>query len=156
MPRILAALMLLTVLGFPAPAAERAPTTPNDESTIRQFEDQERRGVLEQDTAALERLWDPEFMVNSPMNTVSLDRATVLGLVQAGRLRYASFERRIEHVRVLGDLALVMGAETVQPAAEPPTAPVQRRFTHVWRRADGTWRLVARHANNVVPRTTPK
>jgi ketosteroid isomerase-like protein len=26
---------------------------------------------------------------------------------------------------------------------------LQRRFTHVWRKTSGTWRLVARHANDI-------
>ena len=152
MARILAVLVLLPLLGSASPAPEPSLAPAREEGTLRQLEDQERRGVLEQDTAALERLWAEEFMVNSPLNTVAPDRATVLDLVRSGRLRYASFERRIEQVRVRGDLAIVMGGETVQPAATPDAPPVQRRYTHVWRHEAGRWQLIARHANNVPPR----
>jgi ketosteroid isomerase-like protein len=118
---------------------------------IRQLEDQERLGMLNQDTETLQRIWAEDFMVNSPLNTVSPDRAIVLDLVRQGRIHYSSFERRIEQIRVLENLAIVMGAETVQPVAGPPARPVQRRFTHIWRYEAGNWSLIARHANNVSP-----
>ena len=59
------------------------------------------------------------------------------------------FERKSESVRVDGDLAIIMGAETVRPTAGAPMAgqTIQRRFTNIWRRGDRTWRLYARHAN---------
>jgi ketosteroid isomerase-like protein len=120
-----------------------------DARALRQLEDQERIAVLEGDSASLERVWSEDFTVNNPMNRISPDRTAVLDLVRRGALRYSSFDRRIEQLRVLGDLAIVMGAETVQPVAKPPVPPVQRRFTHVWRKEAGNWRLLARHANNI-------
>jgi hypothetical protein len=46
-----------------------------------------------------------------------------------------------------------MGAETVRPIGKAPLAgqTVKRRFTNIWSREGGTWRLIARHAN-VIPR----
>ena len=46
-----------------------------------------------------------------------------------------------------------MGAETVKPKAGPSAGQlIQRRFTNVWRKEAGTWRLYARHAN-VIPKS---
>ncbi len=126
---------------------------PETEATIRSMEDQERLGVLKQDTAALRRIWSEQFTVNSPTNQIAPSAAIVMDLMRKGFIHYSSFERRIEHLRVDGNIAVVMGGETVQPIGNTPLAgqTVQRRFTHVWRRDSEGWHLVVRHANNILP-----
>ena len=120
------------------------------EQTVRALDDQERLAVLHGDRAALDRLWSQELTVNAPTNRVNVGRAAVLAVIQRGGLHYSVFERTVEAVRVDGDVAIVMGAETVRPAdADSSAAPIHRRFTNVWKRADGTWRLIARHANAI-------
>ena len=121
----------------------------SDESVIRQLEEQERQAVLEQDFAALERLWAEEFIVNNPQNQISPSRGAVLALVQRGLIRYAAFERRIESIRFNADIAIVMGAETVEPVGDAPRAggTVERRFTNIWRKQGAAWHMIARHAN---------
>jgi ketosteroid isomerase-like protein len=124
-----------------------------EEDVIRQLEEQERQAVLQQDFAALERLWAEEFIVNNPQNQISPSRDTVLALVQRGLIRYAAFERRIESIRFNTDIAIVMGAETVEPVGDAPRAggTVERRFTNIWRKQADTWRMIARHANVTAP-----
>ena len=104
------------------------------------------------DGSTHEQLWSERLVVNSPANEIRADRRAVLELVERGVIHYASFERRVELVRLEGDVAIVMGGETVRPLEGAPMAgrTVERRFTNVWRREAGGWRLVARHAN-VVP-----
>ncbi len=120
---------------------------------IRDLEDQERNAVLQQDVGALERMWSEALIVNNPQNQLSSDRKVVMDLVRRGLIRYTRFERRIDAIRMDGDIALVMGAETVEPIGEAPRAgrTVERRFTHVWKKHDTLWRLIARHANVVAP-----
>lgn len=132
-------------------AADSSSRSSRDEATIRSLEKRERRAVLEQDFGELERLWSPEYMVNSPMNRIAPDRATVLEIFRQGLARYSSFERGIEEIRFRGDIAIVMGSETVEPIGNAPLAGqrVERRFTNIWEREGDTWRMIARHANNV-------
>jgi hypothetical protein len=124
-----------------------------EEDTIRQLEEQERQAVLSEDTAALERLWSEEFIVNNPQNRVTTSRDDALGLVRRGLIRYAAFERQIEEVRFNDDIAIVMGAETVEPVGDAPRAGeiVKRRYTNVWKKKEATWRMIARHANVIAP-----
>jgi hypothetical protein len=124
-----------------------------DEQTIRSLEEQERMGVLNQDVQALESVWSEHFMVNTPTNQISPNRNVVVDLIRQDIIHYSSFERSIEQIHFDGDIAIVMGAERVQPAGNAPLAgqTVERRFTHVWKYNGATWRLVARHANNIIP-----
>jgi ketosteroid isomerase-like protein len=152
MIRALAVLLLLPILGCATSSPGTVAATSADEAAIRELENQERLGVLGRDVEVLQRIWAEDFMVNSPMNTIAPNRAVVLDLVRQGMISYSSFERRIEQFRIDGTLAVVMGSETIQPATEPAAPPVQRRFTHIWRNESGSWRLTARHANNIAPR----
>lgn len=146
-------LALLVACSGVAPAVHPALDPVTAEATIRSLEEQERVAVLNNDTGALERLWAERFMVNAPINQVAPNRGVVMQSVKQGMIRYASFERRIEQVRFDGDIAIVMGGETVQPIGNTPLAgrTLQRRFTHLWKHEQGAWRLIARHANNVMP-----
>jgi ketosteroid isomerase-like protein len=145
-------LALLLAGSLPPIHTAQSPTASADERTIRSLEEQERMAVLNEDTAALERLWADEFIVNNPQNEISADRSAVLDRVKRGLIRYSTFERRIEAIRFNGDIAIVMGAETVVSKSGPGgSAPaVQRRFTNIWKRTGQTWRTIARHAN-VIP-----
>lgn len=155
MKHILMPAVMLLLLGcattMPAPSAQLRPVA--DEGAIRALEEAERLGVLNQDFAALEAIWSEHYMVNSPRNQIAPTRAVVLDVFRQGLAHYSSFERRIEQIRFDGDIAVVMGGETVQPIGNAPQAgqTVQRRFTHVWKHEDGRWRLIARHANNIAP-----
>jgi ketosteroid isomerase-like protein len=123
------------------------------EDMIRSLELEAGAALLSRDYATLERLWAEEFVVNAPLNVVAPNRQFVLERIRQGLIRHDRLEPRIEEIRISGDVAIVMGAESVQAAEGAAFAgqPLERRFTHVWRNAGGSWRLVARHANNVCP-----
>lgn len=128
-----------------------------EEEHVRSLDDQERLAALRRDTAALERLWSQEFVVNAPNNQVVVGRRAVLDtFVHAGVINFSAFERQIEFIRADGPYVVIMGLETVVPLADAPSAglatgrAVKRRFTNIWRNEGGTWRLYVRHAN-VIP-----
>jgi ketosteroid isomerase-like protein len=152
---LLLILSLVTWISAAEPES-RATDATDDETTVRSLDDQERVAVLKRDKAAMERLWSDELFVNAPNNQLLIGKAAVLAWVDRGIINFSSFERQVELVRVDGDIAIIMGAETVKPIGDAPMAglragqAIQRRFTNIWKRTAGTWRLYARHAN-VVP-----
>jgi ketosteroid isomerase-like protein len=136
--------------GLVAPVwTEEAMTS--DERTIRSLEEQEVVAVLTQDVALLERLMSERIIVNNPQNGITPDREGVLDRVRRGLIRYSSFERRIEAIRIEGDVAIVMGLEVVVPKGDAPRAgeTVRRRYTNIWKRTGSGWKSIARHANVV-------
>jgi len=146
---LLSALLTSTVW-TPLPAEE---ARHQEEQEIRALEQAEVTAVLNQDVAALERLWSPQMIVNNPQNGISANRDAVIDRVKRGLIRYSSFDRHIEAIRVSGDLAIVMGSETVVPKGDAPRAgqTVHRRYTNIWARSGSTWRSVGRHANVILP-----
>jgi hypothetical protein len=116
---------------------------------IRSFEERSRVAFLAADIPTLDAMWDDRLLVNSPLNVVN-DKARVLELLGAGRIRHTMVEVEIEHIARYGDVVVVMGRDTVDG---PPTNDLtHRRFTNVWQLQDGAWRMIARHAQVVAPR----
>ena len=147
--RAIASFLLLLTFGVLAHAS--------DEESVRSRDDQERIAALKRDIPALEGLWSADFTVNAPNNQVVIGKRAVMEtFVRAGIINFSSFERHIEFLRVDGDFAVIMGSETLVPLADAPAAglkagkQVVRRFTNIWRKETGVWRLYWRHAN-VVP-----
>ncbi len=155
MKRAIAFPFLLLLAGCATSAVPMEPgLAATEEAAVRALDEQERAAVLAQDFEALERLWSEHFMVNNPVNQVTNGRGVALEGFRRGVAHYSSFERRVELVRVDGDVAVVMGAETVHPIGNSPLAgqTVERRFTNVWKKEGGAWHLWARHANVVSSR----
>lgn len=125
-----------------------ASTTWQDE--IRSLEEEARVAFLKVDLPTLEGLWADGFSVNSPLQRV-VDREQLLDLLRTGRVRHLAHECEIELMSRYGDVAVVMGRDRV---VDPPDGAVShRRFTNVWQRDNGAWRLIARHAH-VITRET--
>ncbi|RYZ60792.1 MAG: nuclear transport factor 2 family protein [Chitinophagaceae bacterium] len=121
------------------------------EITIRQLEQQVVAGILAADTNLLKSLWAPEFIVNTPRNTIAPNREAVLEIQKAGLINYSLFERTIEAIQVLDNMAITMGSEVFVSRNDIPGAkagqPVKRRFTNVWIKQNGRWVQRARHAS---------
>ena len=118
------------------------------ESQIRGLENLERESVLKSDSLALfGKLWSPTMVINSPANVVGTVEGTK-ALLRSGGLKYLSFERNIEKITFHGNVAIVMGGETIKPQGKQVNAGklVTRRFTHVWMNSNDTWSIIARQA----------
>jgi ketosteroid isomerase-like protein len=153
----LTALSILLMLGAGSWIGTWAQVHTSDEETVRKLDDQERTAALKRDVPALERLWSDRLTVNAPNNAVVIGKRAVMDtFLHSGIINFSSFERKIEFTRIDGDFAFIMGLETLIPIGDAPSAglvagqEVKRRFTNIWKKEAGTWRLFARHAN-VIP-----
>jgi Domain of unknown function (DUF4440) len=129
--------------GYCLPAQDK-----NIEIEIRNLEQIEVKAVLSKDTVTLKRLWDSNYVVNNPENKIVLATPdpTDRPVMQKQRI---SFTREVEQVIINGDIVISMGSESVVPAGDLPNSgqTVKRRYTNIWMKKGGSWKLVARHAN---------
>ena len=155
--RLLPMVLVILIAGLACTTTSNLAQSANDEAAVRALEEQERLAVLNQNFTALEGIWSTRFMVNAPNNMVAPERSVVISMFRQGLASYSSFERTIERIMMEGDLAIVMGAEVVKPTGNAPMAgqTVNRRFTHIWKKEGGGWRLLARHANVIAPPQAP-
>jgi hypothetical protein len=140
-----AALLALTLL--PGSAVAGGP----DEASLRAADHEQSRIVGAGDVAAQQAFMHPNYMVNSPANTV-MRKAQVVEMLGQGAMARTGYERIIEDLQITGDVGIVMGRETVVPAAASQLGKLhgegalQRRFTNVFLFEDGRWRFLARQA----------
>jgi ketosteroid isomerase-like protein len=131
-------------------------TTPTGtEARIRELEQQQATLAIAGDRAGLEQLFAPGFRVLNPSGAVVSKSELLDVLAGGGPSPYASAKYETQDVSVNGDVAWSTGLETVVLARDAlgmrAGQTMQRRVTHVWERQGGRWRLVLRHATNVVP-----
>lgn len=155
---VLAVLTLALALAVAFDTSANPANTPQDvgkpgsvpdpvETEIRRLEQMEVKAVLERDTPTLSKLWDAKYVVNNPDNKivagVTPEKRPVL---QKPR---KAFTREVEHVTVRENLVISMGSETIVSGEGEPHAgkTVHRRYTNIWQRVEGEWKLIARHAN---------
>ncbi|HVZ57839.1 MAG TPA: nuclear transport factor 2 family protein [Chitinophagaceae bacterium] len=121
------------------------------ESEIRKLEEKERNAMLNHDTSSLKEVWAADFMVNAPFNRVTLSSREVIDLINKGIIRLSFLTRNIEQIMVKKDVVITMGSEEVVEAGNSPTAgqTIKRRYTNIWMKQNGVWRLTARHANEI-------
>jgi ketosteroid isomerase-like protein len=120
------------------------------EQQIRTLEGEEVQAILAHDIGTLERLWDKAYVVHNPEGRIVPAGANITDRPVFQNPR-ASFVREVESIVINGDVAFSMGSEIVTPTLEGPKAGqvIRRRYTNVWLRKDGAWKLSARHANKV-------
>jgi ketosteroid isomerase-like protein len=123
------------------------------EEIIRQLEKKESVAVVDRDLETLNQLWADDFMVNNPANQIINGKEAVFARIKSGFIHYLSFERNIESVMVLDNITIVMGLETLKPTGNAPMAgqTIERRYTNIWMRESGQWKVKARHANVICP-----
>ena len=152
-----AAVAILLVLSGSFGGVAMGQDRSNDEQQVRARDNEERMAALRRDVPALEQLWSDHFVLNAPNNKVVVGKRAVMeAFVRSGVINFARFDRDIELITADGPYVIIMGLETVEPLTDAPAAglvaghAITRRFTNVWKREDGTWRLFLRHAN-VIP-----
>ncbi len=107
------------------------------------------RAIHAMDFAALEKLWSPAVVVNSPGNRI-LTRDGVFTAMREDKLKYESAKTYADVFFVVNDLAIWMGHEDIVMANGPMEGkPLKRRFTDVWQKTGEGWVMIARQATYV-------
>lgn len=122
----------------------------SDEDLIRALENKEREAILKSDTTQLANLMSKKIVVQNPENVIVGFRQ-IIERVKAGKINYSNFERKIDNIAFVNGIAVVMGLEVLVPQGDTQNAgkTVKRRFTNVWTKENGTWKLTARQATFV-------
>lgn len=118
------------------------------EKEIRQMEEKRVSALLTKDTAALLKIYAPNYYVNRPIGILSTRDKSIERIV-ADSLSFISYKFEMEKIILKNGLAITMGNETVQPTGKNRDAgkTLIRRYTHIWSKENDNWVLIVRHAN---------
>ena len=119
----------------------------SDEVVIRQLENAEREAILKGDTTVLSQLMSSQIVVQNPENAI-VGFTKIMERVKAGKINYSSFERSIENIAFVDNIAIVMGLEILIPqgGSQHTGKTVKRRFTNIWIKQKEVWKLTATQA----------
>src|ERR687883_10712 len=119
------------------------------EQAIRRLDDERIQAQIHADAAALNRLYADDFIGVGPSGTVRI-KAEVISDFTSGDLKFQSITTDDVQVRVYGDTAVETGRSTMNGQDRGKIVPRDTRFTRVWVKQQGRWRLVANHYSSLI------
>ena len=117
---------------------------------IREMEQLQVQGILEKDSTLLRKILANDLIVNAPSNTV-VDLKMAMEALKLGYIDYTSYEQEIDEIKIIENIGIVMGLETVMPTGLTGKAGTteRRRFTDIWMYKNNQWVMIARQATNI-------
>jgi hypothetical protein len=115
-----------------------------EQKTIEALEQREAKAMLTADTSTLQTLWADDMVVNSTANLIA-GKKILLEMVQNGRLKLRTYERRPVRIAVIGDLVVSTGSEVSQLITDTAEFKLFTSYMNLWTKRDGNWQLLARH-----------
>ena len=114
------------------------------EQVIRQLDNERIQAQIHADATALDRIYAADFIGVGPSGTVRTKPQVLLDFT-SGDLKFQSITTDEVQVRVYGDAAVETGLSTMIGQDKGKAVPRDTRFTRVWVKQQGSWRLVANH-----------
>lgn len=114
------------------------------EQVIRQLDNERIQAQISADAVALDRIYADDFIGVGPSGTVRT-KAQVISDFTSGDLKFQSITTDEIQVRVYENTAVETGLSTMVGQDKGKAVPRDTRFTRVWVKQQGHWRLVANH-----------
>jgi uncharacterized protein (TIGR02246 family) len=125
------------------PSANREQTS-SVEQAIRQVDNERIQAQIHADAKALDRIYAEDFIGVGPSGTVRT-KPQVIADFTSGNLKFQTITTDEIQVRVYENTAVETGLSTMVGEDKGKVVPRDTRFTRVWVKQQGQWRLVANH-----------
>ena len=116
---------------------------------IRELDKERIQAQIHADTAALDRIYADDFIGIGPSGTVRT-KPQVLADFTSHDLKFQSITTDAVRIRVYGNTVVETGRSTMIGQDKGKVVPRDNRFTRVWVRRQGQWRLVANHYSTLI------
>ena len=117
--------------------------------SIRRIDEERIQAQIHADAAALKRIYADDFIGIGPSGTVRM-KPQVLADFTSHDLNFQSITTDDVRIRVYGNTAVETGRTTTVGQDKGKVVPRDNRFTRVWVRRQGRWRLVANHYSTLI------
>lgn len=119
-----------------------------DEKFLAQFVEDFQAAVVKEDMAYLEKALHPDYVHTRPNGNI-LSRAQFLESIKSKRLDYEKLTTDEIKVRLYGEMALVTGHSGVDILEAKGERKGETRWTRVFLKKNGQWKLLAFQATMV-------
>ena len=116
---------------------------------IRRLDQERIQAQIHADAAALDRIYADDFIGIGPSGTVRT-KPQVLADFTSHDLSFQSITTDEVRIRVYGNTAVETGRTTTVGQDKGKVVPRDNRFTRVWVKRQGRWRLVANHYSTLI------
>jgi uncharacterized protein (TIGR02246 family) len=120
----------------------------NVEQTIRRLDSERSQAIVLGDTATLERIYADDYSSVGTSGAVR-NKAQAIADNKSGSLKIESQSFDNVNVRVYGDAAVITGVVTQKGRDKGKDISGQSRFTRVYVKRNGQWRIVAGHSSRL-------
>jgi uncharacterized protein (TIGR02246 family) len=114
------------------------------DQAIRQLDNERIRAQISANAVALDRIYADDFIGVGPSGTMRT-KPQVISDFTSGDLKFQSIRTDEVQVRVYENTAVETGLSTMVGQDKGKAVPRDTRFTRVWVKQQGRWRLVANH-----------
>ena len=114
------------------------------EQAIKQLDGERIQAQIGADASALDRIYADDFIGVGPSGTVRTKKQVISDFT-SGTLKFQSITTDEVQVRVYENTAVETGLSTMNGKDKGKAVPRNTRFTRVWVKQQGRWRLVANH-----------
>jgi ketosteroid isomerase-like protein len=121
------------------------------EEVIKKLDDERIQAQVHADATVLDRIYAADFIGVGPSGRVRT-KPQVISDFTSGDLKFQSITTGDVQVRVYGNTAVETGSSTMIGQDKGQTVPRDTRFTRVWVKEQGGWRLVANHYSSQTTR----
>ena len=143
-PTLLIALLTATCIARGEEQSARDANQTSVEETIRKVDNERIQAQIHADATALDRIYAADFIGVGPSGRVRT-KPQVISDFTSGDLKFQSITTDDVQVRVYENTAVETGRSTMIGQDKGQTVPRDTRFTRVWVKQQGRWRLVANH-----------
>src|SRR5215831_6468096 len=119
------------------------------EQVIRKLDSERIQAQIHADAAALDRIYADDFIGVGPSGTVRT-KPQVIADFTSGDLKFQSITTDEVQVRIYGNTAVETGRSTMNGQDRGKAVPRDNRFTRVWVKQQGHWRLVLNHYSPLI------
>ncbi|MFN2579295.1 MAG: nuclear transport factor 2 family protein [Pyrinomonadaceae bacterium] len=116
---------------------------------IRRLDEARIQAQIHADALALDRIYADDFIGIGPSGTVRT-KPQVLADFTSHDLKFQSITTDNVRIRVYGNTVVETGRSTMVGQDKAKVVPRDNRFTRVWVRRQGRWRLVANHYSTLI------
>jgi ketosteroid isomerase-like protein len=109
--------------------------------------------LSEADAPALDALLTPDFLLVDVLSGSEIPGPVLRDLVGGGQLVFESIERVDSRIRLYGTAAVVTGQTRMRGRYQDQSWSAHSRYTHVYIRDDGGWRLASAQGTPIAPTT---
>jgi uncharacterized protein (TIGR02246 family) len=150
-PALFIAVLVLTVAPMGVGQEQRGSDRPIVEEAIKKLDNERIQAQIHADATALDRIYAADFIGVGPSGTLRT-KPQVISDFTSGDLKFQSITTDDVQVRVYGNTAVETGRSTMNGQDKGKTVPRDTRFTRVWVKQQGRWRLVANHYSSQTAR----